>query len=191
MFKPRISSLRIALLGALVSGGDGTWAAVTFLDHVPSPAEIAAAWRVTRSPENSLKWRGVEWQSMEEPSGTGMHAVAEVESPALALPVHFDSGLAQVSRASMAYVAAIAVALQQDPGLKITVEGHTDSAGTPRGNLMLSWERAFAVFRLLVDRYGIDPARLMPVGKGCNEPLVDTVSAHPLNRRVQFRAMLS
>jgi outer membrane protein OmpA-like peptidoglycan-associated protein len=56
---------------------------------------------------------------------------------------------------------------------------------------MLSWERAFAVFRLLVDRYGIDPARLVPVGKGASEPLVATQSPNPLNRRVQFRVVSS
>jgi outer membrane protein OmpA-like peptidoglycan-associated protein len=113
------------------------------------------------------------------------------DRPALAFPVHFDSGQVRVSKPSLSYVAALADALTQDPLLKIQVEGHTDSAGTARSNLMLSWERAFAVFRLLVDRYGIDPARLVPVGKGCSEPLVTTQSPHPLNRRVQFRLLSS
>jgi outer membrane protein OmpA-like peptidoglycan-associated protein len=112
-----------------------------------------------------------------------------ITGPALAIPVNFDFAASRVSRPSLIYLDAIARALALDEGLKVSVEGHTDSAGGPRVNLMLSWERAFAVFRLLVERHRIDPARLTPVGKGSSEPLVASDSPHPMNRRVQFRVL--
>ena len=48
----------------------------------------------------------------------------------------------------------------------MAIEGHTDASGSAQRNLMLSWDRAMTVFKLLVERYGIDPVRLQPVGKG-------------------------
>ncbi|MFM8901366.1 MAG: OmpA family protein [Burkholderiales bacterium] len=108
---------------------------------------------------------------------------------ALAFPVKFDSGAARVSVASMAYIDAVAQALKRNPELRLMIEGHTDAPGSPRANLMLSWERAFSVFRLMVRKHGIDPTRLQPAGKGALEPLVPTDKPNSMNRRVQFRLM--
>lgn len=108
---------------------------------------------------------------------------------AIALPVNFDLGSARVSAGSVGYIQAIAQALASDPSLRLVVEGHTDGAGSPQSNMMLSWDRAFSVFRLLVERYGIDPARLQPLGKGSTEPLNASNPRDGQNRRVQFRTM--
>jgi outer membrane protein OmpA-like peptidoglycan-associated protein len=215
MVKPRLNSLFLMCIGALISGGAEAVGSVTFIDHVPSQQEIHSAWR-TLSPQSSvespgqqspiqgaLKTRGIEWQAQRpqasDPSGArpeecnGEPVIQDAEGltgPALAIPVNFDFAASRVSRTSLTYLDAIAQALSQDDSLKVIVEGHTDSAGGPRANLMLSWERAFAVFRLLVERHRIDPARLTPVGKGSSEPLVDSDMPHPLNRRVQFRVFI-
>jgi outer membrane protein OmpA-like peptidoglycan-associated protein len=53
--------------------------------------------------------------------------------------------------------------------------------------MMLSWERAYSVFKLLVERYGIDPARLQPIGRGPLEPMPGVAPNDGMNRRVQFR----
>lgn len=109
--------------------------------------------------------------------------------PAVAVPINFNLGSSDIKGASMPYVDAIASLLLQDPAIQLTVEGHTDSSGDPGRNLMLSWERAFTVFRVLVTRYGIDPARLKPVGKGASEPIEGTGPNQDINRRVQFRIL--
>ena len=51
----------------------------------------------------------------------------------------------------------------------LIVEGHTDAVGTESGNQRLSERRALAVKEYLVTRYGIDPFRLLPTGKGESE----------------------
>ena len=51
------------------------------------------------------------------------------------------------------------------------------------------WDRAMTVFKLLVERHGIEPVRLMPVGKGSSEPLDELNPEAANNRRVQFRPL--
>jgi outer membrane protein OmpA-like peptidoglycan-associated protein len=134
--------------------------------------------------------RGIEWSggsATNTPSGTAVFAGQA--KPAVALPVNFEFGTSRVSPGSMNYVAAMAAVLEQNPGMQLVVEGHTDAIGTPKLNTMLSWERAFSVFRLMVEKYGIDPARLQPLGKGSTEPLQGLDPMNGMNRRVQFRVV--
>ena len=181
-----IHTLLVALPAMLAV--NGAQAQVQYFDHVPTAAEIRVALgrpapgeaRLPSRPTSRRK--GIEWHTaapMGESSGSS--------GQGLALPVTFDPGAARVSKASMAYVGSIASVLAEDPSLRLVVEGHTDATGATRANTMLSWERAFSVFRVLVDRYGIDPDRLQPVGKGSSEPLRPSDPADAMNRRVQFR----
>lgn len=160
---------------------------VRYFDHVPTPQEIQQSLgmpvplvRAWRSAGGSRRTKGIEWTRPADP-------VASPSDHALALPVNFELGAARVSKSSLAYVEAVADVLASHPDIKLTVEGHTDGTGDSKANFVLSWERSLAVFRLMVYRYGIDPARLQPVGKGASEPLQDADPAHGINRRVQFR----
>jgi outer membrane protein OmpA-like peptidoglycan-associated protein len=109
--------------------------------------------------------------------------------PAVAMPITFDTNSSRVAGSSVAYVDAVAGLLQRDPSLRLTIEGHTDAVGSPQRNLPLSWERAMSVFRLLIERHGIDPQRLQPIGRGSLEPLDGLPPTAPRNRRVQFRVL--
>jgi outer membrane protein OmpA-like peptidoglycan-associated protein len=102
-------------------------------------------------------------------------------------PVQFNFGTTEVTQESRVYINLVGQMLQRDPSLNLQIEGHTDASGNAKANMMLSWERAFAIFRTLVDQYGIDPSRLRPVGKGATEPLPNAVPTDAENRRVQFR----
>ena len=107
----------------------------------------------------------------------------------MALPINFEPGSSRLAAGANAYIEPIASLLRADPSLRMTVEGHTDASGSPQRNLLLSWDRAMTVFKLLVERYGIDPQRLQPVGKGSQE-LIDTGNPEgSANRRVQFRPL--
>lgn len=107
--------------------------------------------------------------------------------PAIAMPVAFDVGSARLAPGATAFLESIAGALNADPSLHLAIEGHTDAAGSARANMMLSWDRAMTVFRTLVERFNIDPARLRPMGKGSSEPMAGTSPLDRSNRRVQFR----
>lgn len=107
----------------------------------------------------------------------------------VALPINFEPGSSRLAVQAGAYIEPIAALLRADPSLRMVIEGHTDASGVPARNLMLSWDRAMTVFKVLVERYGIDPARLQPLGRGSMDPIDPANPEGAVNRRVQFRTM--
>jgi outer membrane protein OmpA-like peptidoglycan-associated protein len=109
-------------------------------------------------------------------------AAAEPGAVAFHINFQFDSADLPVSADPM--IDRIAQLMKEAPELKIRVEGHTDAVGSVPYNMELSQRRAISVAEYLV-RQGIDPSRLVLVGKGMSEPL----GPNPYdarNRRVQF-----
>lgn len=90
-----------------------------------------------------------------------------------------------VSMPLLDQVAEVINALSAD--LRIRVEGHTDSAGTPAYNLDLSFRRARAVVEYLVGR-GVARDRLEYRGYGDQHEVApnDDPDGRALNRRVEF-----
>jgi outer membrane protein OmpA-like peptidoglycan-associated protein len=82
---------------------------------------------------------------------------------------------------------SILALLNEDPGLKFAIEGHTDNQGGPKVNGPLSEKRAAAVKAWLVNQ-GIDGSRLTSKGLGQTKPLDtnDTAEGRANNRRVEF-----
>lgn len=83
----------------------------------------------------------------------------------------------------------VAGILTKDPGLKMEIEGHTDSTGSAEMNQILSERRAGAVMEYLVTKSGVDAARLSSAGYGRSRPVADnkTTGGRALNRRVEFK----
>jgi OOP family OmpA-OmpF porin len=71
------------------------------------------------------------------------------------------------------------------PGVKVVVEGHTDSTGSDAYNQGLSQRRADSVLNYLV-RKGVPAGRLTARGFGESNPVAsnDTAEGRALNRRV-------
>jgi outer membrane protein OmpA-like peptidoglycan-associated protein len=65
----------------------------------------------------------------------------------------------------------IADLLNKNPGVIIELISHTDSRGDEKSNMKLSENRAKAVYTYLVEKQGIDPRRMIPIGKGETEPV--------------------
>jgi outer membrane protein OmpA-like peptidoglycan-associated protein len=88
------------------------------------------------------------------------------------------------AREKMAKVAGILLAY---PGLKIQVEGHTDSVGTDEYNMKLSQQRADAVHDYLVAQ-GVPAPGVSAVGLGKADPVAsnDTAAGRQQNRRVEL-----
>lgn len=80
--------------------------------------------------------------------------------------------------------------LKNNPGLKVSIEGHTDNTGTPAGNKTLSESRAKAVAEAITLR-GIDKSRLTSKGWGQEKPVADnrTEEGKAKNRRVEIVKM--
>lgn len=85
----------------------------------------------------------------------------------------------------------VAKALQSDQlaGFSFRVEGHADPRGGDEWNQQLSQKRAEAVVGYLIERHGILPERLAPLGKGASELIDKKNPSAPVNRRVTIVTM--
>ena len=110
------------------------------------------------------------------------------EGKIISYGINFDSGKDVIKPESYGAVKAIADVLKENPDVRITVVGHTDSDGNADANLDLSARRAAAVKNSLVSQFGIDASRIETAGKGQTEPLApnNTVEGKAKNRRVEF-----
>ena len=77
--------------------------------------------------------------------------------------------------------------LTNKPKVKILIEGHTDSRGSKKGNLLLSERRANAVRDYLL-RKKIRPERITIKGLGDTRPIAtnDTDFGRKINRRTEI-----
>jgi len=87
------------------------------------------------------------------------------------------------------HVEHAAQVMRDNPMLRVTVEGHTDSVGTHAYNMKLSQRRAAAVRDYMVAR-GIDAARISTEAYGETRPVAtnDTAEGRAQNRRVEIIA---
>jgi outer membrane protein OmpA-like peptidoglycan-associated protein len=78
--------------------------------------------------------------------------------------------------------------LKSNPTIKIQLSGHTDNQGTPQSNIILSENRAKAVYNYLI-AHTIDAARLTYKGYGQTRPVAtnDTPEGRQLNRRTEMK----
>jgi outer membrane protein OmpA-like peptidoglycan-associated protein len=77
--------------------------------------------------------------------------------------------------------------LKQNPGLRVALQGHTDNVGNPQANMVLSENRAKAVFNYLTS-HSISNARITYKGYGETKPIADnnTEEGRAKNRRTVF-----
>ncbi len=101
--------------------------------------------------------------------------------------ITFDVGKATIKPESMGEINRIVQLMNENPTLKFSVEGHTDSTGNATSNQTLSEQRSQAIVAKLVE-LGIAADRLTAVGKGQNSPIADnsTDEGRAKNRRVEF-----
>ncbi len=101
--------------------------------------------------------------------------------------ITFDVGKSTVKPESMTEINRIAQLMKDNPTLKFSVEGHTDSTGNPASNQTLSDARSKAVMDKLIE-LGIAADRLKAAGKGQSNPIADnsTDEGRAKNRRVEF-----
>lgn len=101
--------------------------------------------------------------------------------------IHFATDSADPEEKARPLIGEIVSLLRQNPELKLTIEGHTDSSGDAENNLRLSRERADAVVNALKEA-GIGDDRLRAKGYGDTRPIADneTPEGRAKNRRVEL-----
>ena len=100
----------------------------------------------------------------------------------------FDSGSDRIKGESYKTLANIGALLTDDPGLRLSIEGHTDSDGADDYNMELSNKRAQAVRAYLMETYSIGGDRLEAKGWGETNPIDTnaTPEGKANNRRVEL-----
>jgi OOP family OmpA-OmpF porin len=100
----------------------------------------------------------------------------------------FDSGSDKIRGESYKTLADIGALLTDNPTLRLSIEGHTDSDGADDYNMTLSQKRAESVKNYLIANYKIAPERLESKGWGESKPIDknDTPEGKANNRRVEL-----
>jgi outer membrane protein OmpA-like peptidoglycan-associated protein len=80
--------------------------------------------------------------------------------------------------------------LNDNPGIKIEIGGHTDNVGSLSYNKTLSEKRALSVFNYLAEK-GIDQSRLSYAGYADQQPVAtnETEEGRAQNRRTEFKVL--
>jgi outer membrane protein OmpA-like peptidoglycan-associated protein len=101
--------------------------------------------------------------------------------------VLFDTGKYTLKPNTQIALAKVSGILQAYPGLKVQVEGYTDSVGSDELNQKLSENRANAVMQFLVSQ-GVSQDNITAKGFGKNDPVADnsTAQGRSQNRRVNL-----
>ena len=109
-------------------------------------------------------------------------------TPSASLEVQFASGSADLTPQARDALDQLGRALSSADlaAYKFRIEGHTDTVGTPDSNRALSARRADVVVDYLNSRFGVDRARLQPIGRGSDQLAVTTGAqvSESRNRRV-------
>ena len=105
----------------------------------------------------------------------------------MSLYINFDTNKATIKPESAGIIDQIVELMKSQPHLKLSIEGHTDSQGSPASNKTLSLNRSRAVIKA-VSEGGIDDSRMSAVGWGQEKPVADNRNeeGRAKNRRVEI-----
>jgi len=102
--------------------------------------------------------------------------------------IFFDTNRFDIKPDSYAELQKLLDFLSKNPTVNIEISGHTDNVGNKPANLVLSQNRARAVFQYLVN-HGVAPVRLVYKGYGDTQPILPNTSDdnRSKNRRTEFK----
>lgn len=114
----------------------------------------------------------------------------EVQAGMVLRNLFFETGQYTIQPESKAELNKVVAFLQENPTVKIQLEGHTDNVGNAADNQKLSEARAYAVINYLVEN-GIKGSRLTAKGFGASRPVAEntTDEGRAQNRRTELRVV--
>lgn len=104
--------------------------------------------------------------------------------------IFFDINKYELKPESQVELDKVVQLLQDNPTVKVQIEGHTDNVGNAADNLKLSENRAKAAVAYISNK-GIDPKRLLSKGFGATKPIADnqTEEGRAQNRRTELKVI--
>jgi OOP family OmpA-OmpF porin len=102
--------------------------------------------------------------------------------------IQFGTNQSSINDKSSKELDEIVKIMKENKGLKLEIQGHTDSRGNEAYNYKLSQKRADSVKKYISEK-GIDSERLLSKGYGPSQPIApnETKDGRLLNRRVEFK----
>jgi outer membrane protein OmpA-like peptidoglycan-associated protein len=99
--------------------------------------------------------------------------------------IQFDRGASRLTNIAKAILDGVALRMKNDLNSTAIISGYSDNAGNEDANLHISQQRADAARAYLVERHGIDAARIRTEAKGSAESAADnsTEEGRSKNRR--------
>jgi outer membrane protein OmpA-like peptidoglycan-associated protein len=161
----------------------------------PAPTVPVPSASVATTPEPTTPAPAAETPKVEEKSFLTQFTAYLADTSDTTLPkrfvfddLNFETGTATLTPASQATVDELATILKANPGVQVTLEGHTDSTGNAAANRKLSQDRAAAVKAKLVGEGAIAPERIRTAGYGQERPLAsnDSEDGRARNRRTEL-----
>ena len=113
--------------------------------------------------------------------------IADIEASFNA--AQFEQGKADLNDDAKLALHDLAKVLKQNPNLKLRIEGHTSAEGEADVNQKLSEARAHAAVDFLVNKEGVDAARLEAVGLGSSKLKNAENPTSDENRRTEFEIL--
>jgi outer membrane protein OmpA-like peptidoglycan-associated protein len=113
--------------------------------------------------------------------------VTELKEDMYTYVVHFPTNEYRIPEADKPFLDRVVESMQKFPGIRIQIQGHTDSTGGDKINIPLSLNRAKFVRQYLVDK-GIDESRIDVKGFSSDRPIATnkTAEGRAANRRADM-----
>jgi outer membrane protein OmpA-like peptidoglycan-associated protein len=143
-------------------------------------------WVRVASQESDIEVQAIEEKPFAAPAPQAAALKSALDKEGRApLYLAFEGGKPRPDQAKA--VAEVTRLLKDNPGLKLTVEGHTDDVGPRAANEKLARERAAALVDALAAA-GISRDRLKSAGLGPAKPIADnaTSEGRAKNRRIEL-----
>ncbi|CAA9281637.1 MAG: hypothetical protein AVDCRST_MAG27-3866 [uncultured Craurococcus sp.] len=170
------------------SGSSGT-RGIRLPGEAPAPAPVAApapVWSAPARPAAPVQEQAATTRPVA-PRTAPRETTAD--APSVSITVTFQTGSAVLTPEAERALAPLGRALASADlaPYRFRIEGHTDTVGDAAVNQALSERRAAAVRDHLARVYGVPDSRMVAVGFGSAQPLVQTPPQvnEPRNRRVQ------
>ncbi|HEV2278644.1 MAG TPA: OmpA family protein [Acidobacteriaceae bacterium] len=155
-------------------------------------AQATAAQQQAQQANQQAAAANQQTEQLREKLREQLNQVLQTQETARGLIVNmsdvlFDLNSARLKPGAQVKLAKVAGILATYPGLKMQVEGYTDSTGTPDYNLKLSDKRATSVEAFLIQQ-GVQPQTITAQGYGEADPVASnsTSSGRAENRRVEM-----
>jgi outer membrane protein OmpA-like peptidoglycan-associated protein len=105
--------------------------------------------------------------------------------------IYFDANKTNINPTAAKALDRNGKILQDNPGVKVEIGGHTDHSGDQMANQKISEKRALSAKKYLQDKFNISGDRMAVKAYGATKPIADnqTMEGRSKNRRVEFRAL--